>query len=85
MVNLKARKYTKKMLKMINTTEMRVLPGQLAFFIVMSMFPTVALIRFISLKMGLNIGSFTASNNYVPKDVLNVLNGITIIFGEKVS
>ena len=74
---MKARKYTKKMLKMINTTEMRVLPGQLAFFIVMSMFPTVALIRFISLKMGLNIGSFTASNNYVPKDVLNVLNGIT--------
>lgn len=74
---MKARKYTKKMLKMINTTEMRVLPGQLAFFIVMSMFPTVALIRFISLKMGLNIGSFTASNNYIPKDVLHVLNGIT--------
>ena len=74
---MKARKYTKKMLEMINTTEMRVLPGQLAFFIVMSMFPTVALIRFISLKMGLNIGSFTASNNYIPKDVLHVLNGIT--------
>ncbi len=73
---MKARKFARKMLNMINTTEMRVLPGQLAFFIVMSLFPTVALIRFAGIKMGLDIGGFTTSS-YIPKDVINMFNGIT--------
>lgn len=73
---MKARKFAKKFLNMINTTEMRVLPGQLAFFIVMSLFPTVALIRFIGMKLGIDIGTFT-SNNYIPGDVISMLNGIT--------
>lgn len=74
---MKAREFANKMLKLTNNTEMRVLPGQLAFFLVMSIFPTVALIRFISIKLGLSIGEFTASTNYIPKDVLNMINGIT--------
>lgn len=73
---MKARKFAKKFLNMTNTTEMRVLPGQLAFFIVMSLFPTVALIRFIGMKLGIDIGTFT-SNNYIPGDVISMLNGIT--------
>ncbi len=73
---MKARKFAKKFLEMTSTTEMRVLPGQLAFFIVMSLFPIVALIRFIGMKMGLDIGLFTTTH-YIPKDVINMLNGIT--------
>ena len=44
---MKARKVARKMIDMISKPELRVLPGQLAFFIVMSLIPIIALVRVI--------------------------------------
>ena len=51
---MKARKFAKKMIDMITSPEMRVLPGQLAFFIVMALIPLVAIIRVIATRLQLD-------------------------------
>ena len=42
------KKYLKRLYKIIMKNEMRVLPGQIAFFIVLSLIPLVTLLGFIA-------------------------------------
>lgn len=72
---MKARNIARKMLDMILTPEMRVLPGQLAFFIVMSLIPLIALVRLIAAKMGVPLSEIILGT-VIPKDVNNVINNI---------
>ena len=72
---MKARQIARKMIDMITTPEMRVLPGQLAFFIVMSLIPLVALSRIILAKMGVPLSEIFFES-IIPKDVATVINNI---------
>lgn len=72
---MKAREFAKKMINMIQSPEMRVLPGQLAFFIVMALIPLVAIIRVIAAKMGIPLTEI-AFGEAIPKDVMKLLNNM---------
>ena len=72
---MKARKFAKKMINMIKSPEMRVLPGQLAFFIVMALIPLVAIIRVIATKLGIPLTEI-AFGEAIPKDVMKLLNNM---------
>ena len=72
---MKARKFAKKMIDMIKSPEMRVLPGQLAFFIVMALIPLVAIIRVIATKLGIPLTEI-AFGEAIPKDVMKLLNNM---------
>ncbi len=53
---------------------MRILPGQLAFFLVLSMIPLIALVGTIGSNLGLSIASFkTALESTVPDAVITTL------------
>ena len=73
---MKARKFTKKMMDMILTPEMRVLPGQLAFFTVMSLIPVVALTRLITNVVGLQLTDIIFTG--IPPEVLEVIGKVTV-------
>lgn len=73
---MKARNYAKKMLEIMSTTEMKILPGQLAFFSVMSLIPLIALIKIISTKVGVPINEFDISSS-VPTDAIKIFNNIS--------
>jgi len=72
---MKARLYTRKIIQMVKTPEMRVLPGQLAFFIVMSLIPLIALCRIILSNLGIPISEIFLGSA-IPKDVANIINNI---------
>lgn len=72
---MKARTFARKMIDMITTPEMRVLPGQLAFFIVMSLIPLIALSRMILSYIGVPISEIFLGSA-IPKDVATVINNI---------
>ena len=72
---MKAREFTRKIIDIITTPEMRVLPGQLAFFIVMSFIPLIALSRIIATQLGLPLSSMIFSS-IVPKDVALIISNI---------
>ena len=54
----KAKNYLKKLYEIIVTPSMSYLPGNLAFYLVLSIFPILTLIGVIATKLGVNIGSF---------------------------
>ena len=70
---MKARKFARKMIDMISKPELRVLPGQLAFFIVMSFIPIVALISLFCNRMGIPFTEITFGGT-IPKAVEEVIN-----------
>ena len=72
---MKARTFARKMIDMITTPEMRVLPCQLAFFIVMSLIPLIALSRMILSYIGVPISEIFLGSA-IPKDVATVINNI---------
>ena len=72
---MKAREFARKMIEMITTPEMRVLPGQLAFFIVMSLIPLVALCRMILAHIGVPLSEIFLGTA-IPKEVATVINNI---------
>ena len=63
------------MINMIKSPKMRVLPGQLAFFIVMALIPLVAIIRVIATKLGIPLTEI-AFGEAIPKDVMKLLNNM---------
>ena len=78
----------KKILKIINKPQMKILPGQLAFFIVMSIFPVVTLIGVISTFFNISIDSLVdIMQKTLPTQVSNTLipfitgNGIDLKVG----
>ena len=70
----RAREFFKKVISIIKRPEMRILPGQLAFFIVVSLIPLVALVGSIGTKFGLSsatVKELLESN--VPEAVVSML------------
>ena len=49
----KASEISKKLINLICKPEMRILPGQLAFFLVMSIVPMIALVGTIAIKLNI--------------------------------
>ena len=73
----KAREYILKIFNYLTKPEMRILPGQLAFFLVISLIPMIALI--ITLGAALSISTDAvriASSDSVPPGIANIINGI---------
>ena len=72
-----ARGFLKELIKIIRKPEMRILPGQLAFFLVMSIIPTIALVGVItnSLNIPMDAVRLTISSS-IPKDIADVLTDL---------
>ena len=70
----RARQFIRKAIAIIKRPDMRILPGQLAFFLVLSMIPLLALVGTIGSKLGLSMTSFrNALESTVPDAVINTL------------
>ena len=72
-----ARGFLKELIKIIKKPEMRILPGQLAFFLVMSLIPTIALVGVIinSLNIPMDAVKLTISSS-IPKDVAKMITEV---------
>lgn len=77
-MNKKFHKFYIKLKETINIPEMSILPGQLAFFLLLSIIPLFALIGVIATRFNISITSIidTFSNN-LPKEVSDFLLDIT--------
>ena len=73
----KARELFQKIFKYLSRPEMRILPGHLAFFLVMSIIPTIALVGVItnSLNIPMDAVKLTISSS-IPKDIADVLTDL---------
>ena len=70
----RAREFVRKAIAIIKRPDMRILPGQLAFFLVLSTIPLLALVGTIGSKLGLSMTSFrNALESTVPDAVINTL------------
>ncbi len=70
----KARGFFRKILSLIKKPEMRILPGQLAFFIVMSLIPAVAIIGAVATTFSIPVNTITLNiSESVPKEISDVL------------
>ena len=70
----RAREFVRKAIAIIKRPDMRILPGQLAFFLALSMIPLLALVGTIGSKLGLSMTSFrNALESTVPDAVINTL------------
>lgn len=73
----KARNVIKKIFNMLMKPEMRILPGQLAFFIVITIIPLFALISTITAALSISTESISfAISESAPKAVANIINSI---------
>ena len=75
----KAREFVLKILKYLKRPEMRILPGQLAFFLVITIIPITALI--VSFCAALSISTETiriAINESIPPSLAHILNEVII-------
>ena len=75
----KARETIRKALEIIKKTEMRILPGQIAFFLVMSLIPLIALIGAIGTKMSISVDSINHNvGTILPKGMDELLKMILV-------
>ena len=73
----KARGFFKNIINLIKKPEMRILPGQLAFFIVMSLIPLIALIGALAVSFSIPMDTITLNiSESVPKELSSVLLGL---------
>lgn len=73
----KARELLLKIFKLLRKAEMRILPGHLAFFLVMTMIPLVALIATIAAALSISTETIRlAILEYVPSEVAGILNSV---------
>lgn len=73
----KAREYILKIFRLLMKPEMRILPGQLAFFSVMTIIPMVALIATITAALSISTDSIgLALEKSLPHEVASILNSI---------
>ena len=71
---MRAKDFLRKVIAIINRPEMRILPGQLAFFLVLSFIPILALVGSIASSFGLSIDVLRdALTTAVPTAVVNIL------------
>ena len=67
--------YLKKLYEIIITPSMSYLPGNLAFYLVLSIFPILTLVGVIASNLGLSINSaVNVINTTLPQDVANILD-----------
>jgi len=79
----KLKRFKKRVLRTLNKSEMSVLPGQLAFFFVLSVIPLIALLGSIAIAFGIDTTSIVGFlQGFVPKAVIELL--LPIITGESV-
>ena len=68
------KKFSKRIFNIFMKPEMMILPGQLAFFMILALFPLLTLIGYIGSNITLFSSYFTAAmSNVVPEGVANVL------------
>lgn len=73
----KARDFIRKILKLLLKPEMRILPGHLAFFLVMTIIPLVALIATLAAALSISTeGISQAINQTVPREISEIINSI---------
>ena len=71
MKNIK--KYIKRLYKVIRKNEMRILPGQIAYFIVLSIIPLVSLIGYIASLFSIDVDYVVdAINGSLPKQIIEI-------------
>lgn len=80
--------YFKKLLSIINKPEMKILPGQLAFFLVMSVFPILTLIGLVATSFNISMDTLIEfMRKVMPLEVSETLipfiqgNGIDLKIG----
>lgn len=72
-----ARGFVKKVIKIVKKPEMRILPGQLAFFLVLSIIPLIALIGAIASTLSIPADTIKVTlSNSVPRELSEVLTEI---------
>lgn len=72
---IKIKKYFKKLYEIIITPSMFYLPGNIAFFLVLSIFPMLTLIGVIASSLGLNINSLVnIIDTTLPQEIAGVLD-----------
>lgn len=70
----KARGFFKKIISIIKKPEMRILPGQLAFFLIMSLIPLTALLGAIAAKFSISIDTLESSlKGVLPNGVITIV------------
>ncbi len=75
----KARDFTKKIINILSKPEMRILPGQLAFFLVVTIIPLVALIATIAATLSISTEEVSrVINDAVPSEISNIINSIIL-------
>ena len=80
----KARKYILKLFDLLKQREMRILPGHLAFFLVLTIIPLFALIATLTAALSISTVSFRqAISASVPKEIADMIN--TIIIGNGIN
>ena len=80
----KAREFILKIFKYLMKPEMKILPGQLAFFLVMTIIPMLALIVTLAAALSISIETIrVAISESIPAGLANILNGI--ITGEGIN
>lgn len=73
----KARDFILKIFKLLMKPEMRILPGQLAFFIVVTIIPLLALIATLAAALSISTEAIRlAISSSVPEGIANIINGI---------
>ena len=73
----KARETTVKILNLLMKPEMRILPGQLAFYLVMTLIPLVALIATFAAALSISMDTVRlAILEYVPSAVGGILENV---------
>ena len=66
--------FLKKILELITRPEMKVLPGQLAFFIILAIFPLLTLIGYVGSNISLFSTAFVSTlNSVLPTDIANIV------------
>ena len=68
-----ARAFLRKVIKIIKKPEMRILPGQLAFFLFMSLIPLAALIGAIASSLSIPVAALRQTMNGMPKEVIDFI------------
>lgn len=73
----KARQWIIKLLRLLMKPEMRILPAHLAFYLVMTLIPLVALIASIAASLSISTEAIReAVMTYIPSEVADMLNSI---------
>ncbi len=73
----KARDFILKIFKLLMKPEMRILPGQLAFFLVMTIIPLVAVIATMAAALSISTETIrVAISSSVPNEIANIINSI---------